>query len=97
MSKLEFNIYQEYDCYDCLMTFQELSRIENGRVPDVIYIVSNLNDCPEDAIIKRSLVSAEWIIDFIKYGMRLNEQGYTADDIVVTYTTEEKRKPVNWR
>ena len=41
------------------------------------YYVQNLTDCPEDAIIGRDLVSAEEIINYIKFGMKLAQEGYT--------------------
>lgn len=90
MNKLEFNIFEERDCYDGLIQFQELLQIRGNGGTSTLYSVSNLSDCPEDAIIERDLTSAERIIDFIKYGMRLNALGYDADDIVIYYTIEEK-------
>lgn len=90
LSKLEFHVYEEWDDYNDVCQFQELSQADTKGSIRVLYRVYSLNECPEDAIIGRSLVSAEEIIDFIKYGMRLNEQGYTADDIIVTYTPEDE-------
>lgn len=46
------------------------------------YCVYNLNDCPEDAIVPRNLVSAEDYLQILKKGMNLAAQGY--DDIEVT-------------
>lgn len=44
---------------------------------NLLYDVCNLTDCPEDAIILRSLVSAEEIVEFIELGMKLASEGYT--------------------
>jgi hypothetical protein len=52
------------------------------------YDVWNLWDCPEDATIQRELVSAEEIIDWVKFGMMLNQKGY--DHIEVTYKAIEE-------
>ena len=45
---------------------------------NLLYDVCNLTDCPEDAIILRSLVSAEEIVEFIELGMKLASEGYTS-------------------
>ena len=42
-----------------------------------VYSVSNLTDSPEDAIIARDLVSAEEIVEYIRFGMALAREGYT--------------------
>lgn len=47
-----------------------------------VFSVSNLSDCPEDAIIDRDLFSARDFIAAVKYGMRLAEAGYTSIDVV---------------
>lgn len=90
MSKLDFYIYEEDDDYDDIIQFQELTEVrDNHGSARTIYSVCNLTQCPEDAIIGRSLVSAEKVIDYIKYGMRLAAQGYTEDDISVSYESCE--------
>lgn len=58
--------------------FYERLLDENGKT---IYRVNNLYDCPEDAIIVRDLVSAYEIIDFIKLGMKLADEGYTSVEV----------------
>ena len=91
MSKLDFYIYEEDDDYNNIIQSQELTQVcDNYGITRTIYSVHSLTDCPEDAIIGRSLVSAEKVIDYIKYGMRLAAQGYTEDDIIVTYTSEDE-------
>ncbi len=65
--KLEEYIDKYGDCYG-----QELwSEDEN-----IHYLVSNLSECPEDAIIGKDLVSAYEIADFIELGMELTKKGY---------------------
>ena len=45
---------------------------------NLLYDVCNLTDCPEYAIILRSLTSAEEIVKFIELGMNLAKEGYTS-------------------
>lgn len=47
-----------------------------------LYSVCNLVECPEDAIIVRSLVSAEEIVSFIELGMKLAKEGYTSVHVI---------------
>lgn len=90
MSKIDFYIYEENDDYNGIIKFQELTEVrDNHGSTRTIYSVYNLTDCSEDAIIGRSLVSAEKVIDYIKYGMQLAAQGYTEDDISVSYENSE--------
>lgn len=71
MKTLKLKLMENIDNYDeCY--FQELWS-EDEKVH---YSVSNLCECPEDAIIDRDLVSADEIVDFIELGMRLAEKGY---------------------
>lgn len=71
MKTLKLKLMENIDNYDeCC--FQELWS-EDEKVH---YSVSNLCECPEDAIIDRDLVSADEIVDFIELGMRLAEKGY---------------------
>ena len=42
-----------------------------------IFSVSDLWECPEDAIIGRDLIDAEGIIDFIELGMKYAKEGYS--------------------
>lgn len=48
-----------------------------------LYIISDLWEVPEDAIIGRSLVSAGEIVEFISKGIDLANKGY--DDLEVKY------------
>lgn len=42
-----------------------------------IFSVSDLSECPEDAIIGRDLTDAGSIIDFIELGMKYAKEGYS--------------------
>ena len=86
----EFKIVYEYDDdlgSDYLMN-QDLYEV-NEDGDHEIYYVYNLTDCPEDAIIDRSLFSAEEYVAAVEYGMSLGRQGYTSTK--VTYV-ERKDK-----
>ena len=48
-----------------------------------VYSVCNLTDCPEDAIILRSLVDSEEILNYIRLGMDLCASGYA--DVELEY------------
>ena len=54
------------------------------------YYVQSLTDCPEDAIIGRDLVSAEEIINYIKFGMKLAQEGYTKIQVEYADTPDEE-------
>lgn len=67
-----FRLEEEEDDYGYWLCNQE---VYDGD--KLVYDVCNLNDCPEDAVIERSLLSAyEWL-GVVKYGMRLAALGYT--------------------
>lgn len=54
-----------------------------------LFSVSNLADCPEDAIIPRDLFNAYDWITTVRFGLYLAKQGYT--DINVTDIIQEDR------
>lgn len=61
-------------------------RVTSPVDPRIHYYVNNLNECPEDAILGRDLVSAyEWL-DAVRLGMELAREGVTelevTDEIV---------------
>lgn len=63
-------LYVESDEYD---------GVYYQRVKDEIgihFAVSNLDDCPEDAIIGRGLFDAYDYLEAVQYGMELAKQGY---------------------
>ena len=71
MKTLKLKLMENIDNYDeCY--FQELWS-EDEKVH---YSVSNLCECPEDAIISRDLFSADEYIDALKLGMELARKGY---------------------
>ena len=61
-------------------------RVTSPVDPRIHYRVNNLNECPEDAIIGRDLVSAyEWL-DAVRLGMELAREGVTELEV-----TEERK------
>ena len=74
---------EEYDddLGDGYRRSQELFEEEDGK-ERTIYWVNNLSDCPEDAIIDRSLFSVEEYVRAMEYGIRLAHQGYDGIKLV---------------
>lgn len=54
----------------------------------LLFDVYNLTDCPEDAIVERSLFSSSNWINAVRLGMELSRQGY--DDVALEDATVEK-------
>lgn len=48
-----------------------------------LYGVSDLSECPEDAIIGRALLSGEEVLDLVELGMNYSKMGY--DEIEYNY------------
>jgi hypothetical protein len=48
----------------------------------LLFSVSNLDECPEDAIISRDLFNAGQYLSAIRYGIELAKQGYDAVEYV---------------
>ena len=59
---------------------QELWDIDDRKR---LYRVSDLSECPEDAIIGRALPSGDEILDLVKLGMNYSKMGY--DEIEYDY------------
>ena len=59
---------------------QELCDIDDRKK---LYGVSDLSECPEDAIIGRALLSGEEVLDLVKLGMNYSKMGY--DEIEYNY------------
>lgn len=70
----DFGYGDDYHCYEELV---------DKDTDKTVYTVCNLTDCPEDAIIQRSLVSAEEILRYIRIGMDLCANGYS--DVELEY------------
>lgn len=83
MMKLEALIEEAYDSYDGILA-QKLDFKDFSEH----YSVYNMWECPEDATIQRELVSAEEIVDWIRFGIELAQKGY--DDIEVSYKASEE-------
>ncbi len=67
----KFKVYEEEEDY--YITYQ---RVENQEGKD-IFVVYNLEQCPEDAIIGRELFDAWDYLEAVQLGMNLAAQGYT--------------------
>lgn len=63
-------IFEQIDSYS---HFQQLWDVDANRP---IYYVSDLWECPEDAIIGRALHDCDDAVDLIKLGMKYFNQGY---------------------
>lgn len=59
---------------------QELWDIDDRKR---LYRVSDLSECPKDAIIGRALLSGEEVLDLVKLGMNYSKMGY--DEIEYDY------------
>ena len=60
--------------YDYYYEYQEVIDLDTGGM---VFRVNNLAECPEDAIIGRSLFDAHDWLSAVKYGIELAQQGYT--------------------
>lgn len=59
---------------------QELWDVDDRKE---LYGVSDLSECPEDAIIGRALLSGDEVLDLVKLGMNYSKMGY--DEIEYDY------------
>jgi hypothetical protein len=64
-------LYVKEDYYD-RVTYESVRDEEDGY----LFSVSNLNECPEDAIIGRDLFDAHDYLKAVRYGIELAKQGY---------------------
>lgn len=78
MTKELFVIYT-LDSYENII-YEELWDSDSKSC---LFRVGNLDECPEDAIIGRSLFEASEAIALIRHGLNLAKEGY--DSISVTY------------
>ena len=93
------NIFTDFPSFDtstlsasCWMRKRELSEVGEGRAVSNeegkrLFSVSNLSECPEDAIIGRDLFDASDYINAVRFGMELAKNGY--DDIEEVWTEDE--------
>lgn len=70
-------IFEEADSYGSV----HHQGVINKDTNEVLYAISNMSECPEDAVIGRGLFTADEYVDAIRFGMNLASQGYT--DIIV--------------
>lgn len=71
--ELRIKIIEEIDTYDDMCRYQEINDKENN----IRFSVSNLDYCPEDAIIGRDLFSATDYINVLNKGIELANKGIT--------------------
>lgn len=71
--ELKLKVIEEIDVYDDVCRYQEISDKENN----ISFSVSNLDYCPEDAIIGRALFSANDYINTLNKGIELASKGIT--------------------
>lgn len=67
-----FELVEEEDEYNSITSSQT---VYDGD--KTVFDVWNLDECPEDAIIDRSLFDAYDWLRAVKYGIELAQQGYT--------------------
>lgn len=63
-------LYVEEKWYEGI-TYEQVNNEEK-----CLFSVSNLNECPEDAIIGRDLFDADDYLKAVRYGIELAKQGY---------------------
>lgn len=73
VKRLEIHERESYDYY------YDYQKVKDGD--KTLFSVYNLAECPEDAIIGRSLFDASDWVDAVRYGMRLAEQGFTSIEV----------------
>lgn len=78
-----FHVKNEYDgdLGGDYLRGQELYEVD-GQNEIPVYSVWNLCDCPEDAIVDRSLFSAYDYVRAVEYGMELAKQGYDSVSVM---------------
>ena len=79
MKTYKIYITTEKDDYDDIV-YSELT----GEDDSIKYCVSNLNECPEDAIIGRSLFDTLDYVEALRIGMALAKDGYTDIEVIET-------------
>lgn len=67
-----FKLVEEEDEYNSITSSQTVYDGDKA-----VFDVWNLDECPEDAIIDRSLFDAHDWLGAVKYGIELARQGYT--------------------
>lgn len=70
--ELELKVLEEIDTYDDEVRYQEIKDEDNN----ITFSVSNMDFCPEDAIIGRSLFTAIDYINTLNKGIELAKKGY---------------------
>ena len=71
--ELVLDYYESYDDYEDLRGQTLINKEEN-----IYFDVSNLSECPEDAIIGRNLFDADGYVSALNKGIELAHKGYTS-------------------
>ena len=74
MPKVKELLYEAPEGYDYYYEFESIKDPDDGKE---LFYASNLAECPEDAIIGRSLFSSRDWLSAVRYGIALAAQGYT--------------------
>lgn len=74
MPKVKELLYEAPEGYDY---YYEFERITDPDLGGELFYVTNLAECPEDAIIGRDLFSSRDWLSAVRYGIALAGQGYT--------------------
>ena len=79
MKTYKIYITTEKDDYDSIV-YSKLT----GEDDSIEYHVSNLDECPEDAIIGRNLFDTFDYVEALRIGMSLAKDGYTDIEVIET-------------
>lgn len=87
--KYPMRLFENYDYYKDGIDAQTLCwNYDNFKGK---FHVSDMCECPEDAIISRDLFTADDFINVIRFGMDLAKKGYTDIDLTrFTYNDREE-------
>ena len=79
MGKTKEYVIREKESYDYYYDFQKVVD-EDGNV---LFDVYNLAECPEDAIIGRSLFDAFDWVNAVRFGIELAKQGFDGIELTI--------------
>lgn len=79
MGKTKEYVIKEKESYDYYYDFQKVVD-EDGKV---LFDVYNLAECPEDAIIGRSLFDAYDWVNAVRFGIELAKQGVDGIELTI--------------
>lgn len=77
---VNFHVLKVYDRDEDRITYERIKNDNGG----LLFCVSDLCECPEDAIIGRDLFDADDYIAAVRFGMSLARDGYNDIHIITT-------------